>query len=81
MSAWVIAGQPSDALPIVGQLYDVRHSRKGNFRMRATALHGEWLMGVIETGVAKAVMSYNVRGEGDEVTVRDVHSYLIEVPS
>lgn len=78
--AWVIQGKSKDAVPEVGATYDVRHSRKGTFRMRALSVHGEWLTGVIVDGVAKAIMRYNVAYEGDEITVRDTHSYLIEVP-
>lgn len=76
---WVIAGKPQGALPEVGATYEVRHSRKGTFFVRCTGLAGQWMNGVITSGVAKAVMAYNVRDEGDEVTIRDVHSYLIQV--
>lgn len=61
----------------VGDYYEVRHQRKGNFIMRITDLRGEWIEGVITEGVATALMSYNVKREGDSVTIRDCHSYFI----
>lgn len=76
-SGWVIAGQPTGALPVIGGVYDVRHSRKGSFTMRVTDISGEWLSGVIVKGTAKAIMSYNTREAGESITVRDTHSYLI----
>ena len=76
---WVIAGKPQGALPEVGKVYEVRHSRKGTFTIRCTGLAGQWLNGVVTSGVAKAAMTYNVRYEGEEISIRDVHSYLIEV--
>lgn len=79
MGNWVIAGQPN-AVPVVGQTYDVRHSRKGAFKLLVTRVDGEWLTGQIVDGFAKAVMSYNVREEGEEITMRDSQVYLIPVP-
>lgn len=78
MSAWVIAGKPKGALPEVGHVYNVAHSRKGNLTIRVTRVNGEWLTGILLSDVAKAVLRYNVRYQGDEITVRDVHSYLVE---
>ena len=64
---------------VVGGEYEVRHSRKGTFRIKITALRGEWIDGIISDGTAGAMMSYNVRGEGEEITIRDCHSYFIPV--
>lgn len=63
----------------VGKEYQCRNERKGTFRMKITALNGEWITGIITYGVAKAIMSYNVRDAGEEVTVRDVHSYFVPI--
>ena len=63
----------------VGKEYICKNQRKGEFRMQVVALRGEWIDGVITRGEAKAMMSYNVRGEGEEITVRDSHSYFIPV--
>lgn len=62
-----------------GEIYEVRHSRKGRFRLKITRLDGEWITGQIVSGVAKALLRYNVREEGEEITIRDVHSYFIPV--
>lgn len=71
---WVVAG---GGTPEVGKEYEVRHSRKGTFRIRVTAIRGEWVDGEVIDGVAKAVMRYNVAEEGDHITIRDTQSYLI----
>jgi len=51
----------------VGEVYDIRHSRKGNFKMRVTEQCDEWLDGIIVEGVADAMMEYNKKGVGDEL--------------
>lgn len=79
-ATWVIAGKPPGTLPEIGKVYEVRHSRKGNFVMRATKVSDEWLTGVILDGVAGAIMEDNVRDEGEEVSVRNTLCYLNEVP-
>lgn len=75
-SEHVVAG---GGTPQVGKEYEVRNERKGTFTMRITQLDGEWITGTITHGVAKAVMRYNVRDEGESVTVRDCQSYFIPV--
>ena len=62
-----------------GQEYEVRDQRKGTFAMCVTRIDGEWITGTITEGVAKAIMRYNVRDVGEEVTVRACHSYFIPV--
>ncbi len=68
--AWV------SVTPEVGKTYIVRDSRKGTFTMRVTSVDGEWATGIITKGIARAIMAYNIRYEGDTVTVRDVLCYL-----
>lgn len=63
----------------IGHEYEVRHSRKGTFAMVVKEVNGEWISGVVTSGIAKAIMSYNVKEAGEPVTVRDVHSYFIPV--
>ena len=53
-----------------GKIYLVKHSRKGNFRMKVIEDNGEWIDGIIIEGKTNAVMYYNVREEGEKVTVR-----------
>lgn len=74
MNAYVVQ---SHAPLVVGKEYEVRNSRKGTFRMRITKPDGEWITGEITSGVARAVMYHNVRDVGEEVTIRDKHSYFI----
>lgn len=76
LASYVVAGGGG---LVVGGEYEVRHSRKGTFRMKITALREEWIDGIISDGTAGAMMSYNVRGEGEEITIRDCHSYFIPV--
>lgn len=57
--------------PQVGGTYSVRHSRKGQFCMRITAIRGEWIDGVITSGRASALLEYNEVETGEEITVRD----------
>ena len=56
--------------------YEVRNDRKGTFRMRVTRIDGEWISGIITEGLANAMVFYNVRHVGEEVTVRACQSYF-----
>ena len=56
--------------PTVGNLYNVKHSRKGKFTMRVTGFDEEWITGIIVDSTAKAMLDYNVKTSGDEITVR-----------
>jgi transcriptional regulator CtsR len=62
-----------------GQEYEVRNQRKGTFQMRVTKIDDEWITGMITEGVASAMMRYNVRDVGEEVTVRACHSHFIPI--
>ena len=55
---------------IIGQTYIVNHTRKGKFAMRVTEQDDEWIVGVIVSGTANALIRDNVRGKGEEITVR-----------
>ena len=70
---------PAQVTPVVGQEYEVRHSRKGTFCMKVTKVEGEWISGTVISGVAKAMMSYNVAKVGESVTIRDSQSYFIPI--
>lgn len=54
----------------VGDVYAVSSSRKGRFVARLTAVDDTWATGVIVSGKAGAMLSYNERDVGEEVTVR-----------
>lgn len=55
---------------IVGKEYEVTHSRKGKFYMRINDIDNTWVHGVITGGRAGAMLEYNERFEGEEITVR-----------
>jgi hypothetical protein len=75
--AWVIAGEKKGVAPTIGKFYELRHSRKGTFKVQVNEVSGEWATCTIVEGVARAAMSYNVKYEGDELQVRDTLSYWI----
>lgn len=54
----------------VGKTYLVSHSRKGRFTFQVTEINEIWVTGIIVEGVADAIMEYNVKVEGEEITVR-----------
>ena len=57
----------------VGKLYKVNHSRKGKFNLRVTSFDDTWVTGIIVDSTAKAMLDYNVKTSGDEITVRISH--------
>jgi hypothetical protein len=79
MANWRIAGKPEGAEPEVGKTYKCIHTRKGEFWFKVTSISDIWARGVVTDGVAKAIMSYNVSYEGDEIAVRDTLCTLVEV--
>jgi hypothetical protein len=54
----------------VGKVYQVNSQRKGKFMMRVTDVNDKFITGVITNGKAGAMLSYNEREQGEEVTVR-----------
>lgn len=54
----------------VGKTYLVRSRRKGTFMARMTRVDDTWATGIITGGYARAMMEYNERHKGEEVTVR-----------
>lgn len=54
----------------VGATYLISHTRKGRFFMRVTGQSDECLNGIVVAGTAKAMLDYNVKEAGDEVTLR-----------
>lgn len=54
----------------VGKTYKVQSSRKGTFTARITSVDQTWATGVIVSGKADAMLAYNEREQGEEVTVR-----------
>jgi hypothetical protein len=60
--------------PEPNQIYHVNHSRKGKFTMRVDSVKGEWVSGQVISGTAKAMMDYNIKEAGDEITIRLCHS-------
>ena len=66
------AGCTPDGLPpTVGRRYKVIHSRKGEFCGTVVRADEVWAEVEIDEGVATAILSYNVREEGERVTCRN----------
>jgi len=63
----------------VGKTYRVIHSRKGTFDMRIASFNDEWAEGVIVKGSAKAMMDYNEKETGENITVRISFCHFVEV--
>ena len=53
-----------------GKIYKINHSRKGEFSIRVTGEDSEWLHGIIVEGAADAILTNNIRNEGEAITVR-----------
>jgi len=65
-----------------GKTYLVNHQRKGTFMAKITGQSGEWTIGIIVGGKANAMMDYNIKEVGDEITFRTSHvSSAIEQPT
>jgi hypothetical protein len=85
--AWVIHGKGYGAVPEVGKVYQVRHSRKGAFTGRILSVRGEWADVEVVGGKARLTSDTaniidklrELRGEAQVVTIRDRLSYLIEI--
>lgn len=56
--------------PQVGEVFFVRHVRKGEFIVRFDTIDDEWISATIVSGIAKAVMEYNTKHEGDKIALR-----------
>lgn len=54
----------------VGKTYKVNSSRKGVFTGQLLGFDDTWASLLITGGKANAILDYNVRSEGEEVTVR-----------
>ncbi len=54
----------------IGETYHIKNSRKGAFLMKVTGQCDTWLKGIIVEGRANAMMYYNTKGMGDEITIR-----------
>lgn len=64
---------------LIGKTYFVKHSRKGEFVLRITAINEPWITGVVVAGKANAILPYNVVEEGGSVTILRAHSQFKEV--
>lgn len=54
----------------IGKTYLVNSSRKGTFTGRLVSEGDDFATFEITAGIAKAMMDYNVREKGEEVSVR-----------
>ena len=63
----------------IGQLYHAASNRKGNFDIKVTHQDETWVTGIIVKGTAKAILSYNVVGKGEEVTLRKELTHFTKI--
>ena len=64
-----------------GKTYNVHYSRKGKFALLVSSQCEEWISGTIVSGTALAMMDYNIKEAGEEITVRKSFLYsATEVP-
>ena len=54
----------------IGQIYNVNSQRKGKFTGQLVSFDDTWATFTILKGVAKAMLDYNVKHEGEDVTCR-----------
>ena len=64
----------------IGKTYLINSQRKGTFFARLTYVNDEWATGIILAGHAHAMMEYNERDKGEEITVRRSMSIFTEQP-
>ncbi len=60
-------------------IYKVKHDRKGYFTMRVLKEDETWVKGVIVEGRADAMLDYNIKGEGEKITVKKSLAIFTEV--
>lgn len=53
-----------------GKTYLVTHERKGTFGFKVENVGPEWAYGHVASGSAMAMLSYNTRHVGEEISVR-----------
>ncbi len=53
-----------------GKAYNVHHYRKGEFVLMVSSQCEEWISGTIVSGTARAMLDYNIKEAGEEITVR-----------
>lgn len=63
----------------VGATYQIRSSRKGEFTGRLLHHCETWATFEITDGRAKAMLDYNIRDKGEEVTVRKSFCTFVEI--
>ncbi len=63
----------------IGKTYKVNSSRKGVFTGIVTQRCDTWATILVTHGKAKAMLDYNERGQGEEVTVRRSFCTFTEV--
>lgn len=64
----------------LGEVYLVTSSRKGTFAGKLTSCDATWATFEITAGKAKAMLEYNEREKGEEVTVRREWCTFTEQP-
>ncbi len=63
----------------IGKIYNVNHSRKGDFEVILEGEDETWAWGIIVDGHTKALCPHNVAGTGERITVRKSLCTMTEV--
>ena len=74
---WVIARQPDNAIPVIGQEYEIRDSRKGTFKGKILSVNGEWADVEVTDGKPKFISLDYKLGYNGYVSIRAGLVYLI----
>lgn len=63
----------------IGENYSIKHDRKGEFVIKLLSHNDEWITGEILLGEAKAIMNYNIKLKGEEITMRKSFLKITEI--
>lgn len=74
---WVVAGKPEDTPPVVGELYEIRDSRKGTFRAKVLEVDDPFAIVEVFEGKPNFIsLDYKLNYNG-VVSVRASLAYFI----
>lgn len=55
---------------LIGEIYGLKHSRKGSAAVRIVDVLGEWIDVILVSGTLRGMGSGSIRKPGDSITVR-----------
>ena len=83
MDKWIIANEKDDAIPEIGKIYEIRHSRKGTFIGKIVSVSGSFAKVEILNGEIKWASKENriFNPNPEFVDIKDSLSYLTSYKS